>query len=116
VASRCGFAKKIHQRMPQKLKCDFSDFTKTVRDCLLKVTLERSRRFQRHYAKISEEAEADLTEAASAQFDQIEALVNCCFKAVNVEGNQKKKWKNTVDTKPKKTELKQIVSVEEAYT
>jgi hypothetical protein len=34
-----GFAKKICQRMPLKLKRDFGDFTKIVRDCLLKVTL-----------------------------------------------------------------------------
>jgi hypothetical protein len=67
------------------------------------------------YAKIYEEAEADLTEAASSPFDQIKALVNCCFKAVNAEGNQKKKQKNTEAMKPKKTELKQIVSIEEAY-
>jgi hypothetical protein len=68
------------------------------------------------YAKISEEVEADLTEAASALFDRIEALVNCCFKAVNVEGNnQKKKRKNTAAMKPKKTELMQIVSIEEDY-
>jgi hypothetical protein len=43
------------------------------------------------YAKISEEEEADLTEAASAPFDPIEAPVNCCFKAVNAEGNNQKK-------------------------
>jgi hypothetical protein len=45
------------------------------------------------YAKISKEVEADLTEAASTLFDQIEALVNCCFKAVDadIEGNNQKK-------------------------
>jgi hypothetical protein len=108
--------------MPLKLKCDFGDFTKTVRNCLLKVTPEQSRRFWRHcwmymlvYAKIAEEAKEEAEEAASAPFNQIEALVKCSFKAVNGERNQKKKRNNIVEMKPKKTELKQIVSIEEPY-
>jgi hypothetical protein len=119
-----GFAKKIHRRMPLKMKRDFDDFTKTVRDCLLKVTPERSRRFRRHcrkymlaYAKIAEEAQEEAEEVASAPFDRIEALVKCCFKSVDAEQNRKKKRKNRVElsTKPKKTELKQLVSIAEAY-
>jgi hypothetical protein len=102
-----GFAKKIHRRMPLKLKRDFGDFTKTVRNCLLKVTPERSRRFRRHcrkymlaYAKIAEDAEEETEEVASAPFDRIEALVKCCFKALGDEQNQKKKRKNTAAMKP----------------
>jgi hypothetical protein len=117
-----GFAKKIHRRMPLKLKRDFGDFTKTVRNCLLKVTPERSRRFRRHcrkymiaYAKIAEEAEGQAKEVASAPFDRIEALVKCCYESVDLKRNQKKKRKNTMDTKNKKTELKQIVSIQERH-
>jgi 2-methylcitrate dehydratase PrpD len=117
-----GFAKKIHQRMPLKLKRDFGDFTKTVRNCLLKVTPERSRRFRRHcrkymlaYAKIAEEAKEQTKEVASAPFGRIEALVKCCYASVDSERNQKKKRKKTMDLKSKKTELKQIVSIPEAY-
>jgi hypothetical protein len=89
-----GFAKKIHRRMPLKLKCDFDDFTKTVRNCLLKVTPERSRRFRRHcrkymlaYAQIGKEAEEETEEVVTSApfFYRIEALVKCCFKSVDEE-------------------------------
>ena len=117
-----GALPKKHRRMPLKLKHDFDNFTRTVRNCILKVTPERSRRFRRHcrkymiaYAKIAEEAEGQDTEVASAPFDRIEALVKCCYESVDSGQNKKKKRKNTMDMKSKKTELKQLVSIGERY-
>jgi hypothetical protein len=67
------------------------------------------------YAKIAQEAEEQTEEVLSAPFDRIEALVKCCYESVDSERNQKKKRKKAMDLKSKKTELKQIVSIEEAY-
>jgi hypothetical protein len=121
VENGWGFAKKILRRLPLGTKRDFDDFTQLVRESLLKVNPERSRRFRRRcrkymlaYDKISEEAQEN-KQAASASFDRIEALVESCFKSVDSK-NEKRKRKVKIDKRPQKQEFTRKVTVSTAYS
>jgi hypothetical protein len=96
VENGWGFSKKILRRLPLERKRDFDDFTHLVKETLLMVDPERSRRFRRRcrkymlaYTTISEEAQEN-KESASASFDRIEALVESCFKSEETENGERK--------------------------
>jgi hypothetical protein len=120
VENGWGFSKKILRRLPLERKRDFGDFTHLVKETLLMVDPERSRRFRRccrkymlAYTTISEEAQEN-KESASASFDRIEALVESCFKSEETENGERKR-KGKSDKRPQKQEFTRHVSVSTAY-
>jgi hypothetical protein len=66
------------------------------------------------YTTISDEAEQEEKESATASFDRIEALVSTCFKSSN-DNKQERKRKSSADNKPQKQEFTRQVSIAKAY-
>ncbi len=66
------------------------------------------------YTTISDKAEQEEKESATASFDRIEALVSTCFKSSN-DNKQERKRKSPADKKPQKQEFMRQVSVAKAY-
>ena len=65
------------------------------------------------YDTISAEA-LENKEAASASFDRIEALVESCFKSVDIDNGERKR-KIKTDKRPQKQEFTRHVPVSTAY-